>query len=557
MLTHLSLKDFVIVDEMAIDLTKGLTVLTGETGAGKSILIDALQFILGARADTSVIREGAKQCDLTGIFEVSPQLAHSLQQAGLMQQDDVLEERTVIIRRVIDQSGRSRAWVNGVAITATQAREIGEQLLDIHGQHAHQSLLKPMGQLLLLDTFGGYNDQLRATQNAFTDWHLALQALSQAKEQSQKLAEEAERLAWVHEELSQINPQENEWEELNTEHKRLGNAHDILSALDQASQELTCDDNCVLGILSRHASQLEALSQYDPRLGEIAQQLYEAETLVADANRELERYRSRTDLDESRFEEVDSRVSLFFNAARKFHVLPEDLYQKLQQTNQKLQSLQQSLNIESLLQQEQLTKSLFEVKAKELSRLREKHAKILSQKVTEAMQNLSMKGGRFEVLLHPCEPSTIGLERCEFLVAGHSGVTPRSLAKVASGGELSRISLAISVITSHATPVETLIFDEVDSGIGGATADVVGKLLRTLGKERQVLCVTHQPQVASYGHQHLYVSKKDLNGQTISQIEELNFDKRIGEIARMLGGQAITDKVRANAKELLELSLQN
>lgn len=555
MLTHLSLKDFVIVDEMAIDLTDGLTVLTGETGAGKSILIDALQFILGARADTGVVREGAKQCDLTGIFEVSPQLAHTLQQAGLIPLDD-LEERTVIIRRVIEQSGRSRAWVNGVAVTATQARELGEQLLDIHGQHAHQSLLKPMEQLLLLDTFGGYIDQVRATQKAFSDWQSALKALCRAKEQTQKLADEAERLAWVHEELSHIDPQENEWEELNAEHKRLGNAHDILSALDQATQELTCDDNSVSDILSRHASQLDALAQYDARLGEIAQQLFEAEALVADANRELERYRSRTDLDESRFEEIDTRVSLFFNAARKFHVLPEDLYQKLLQTNEKLNSLQQSLNIESLLQQEQLAKNCFEVKAKELSRLREKYSKILSNKVTEAMQNLSMKGGSFEVSLQPCEPCSMGLERCEFLVAGHSGVTPRSLAKVASGGELSRISLAISVITSHATPVETLIFDEVDSGIGGATADVVGKLLRTLGKERQVLCVTHQPQVACYGHQHLHVNKKDFNGQTISQIKELNSDERVEEIARMLGGQAITDKVRANARELLELSLQ-
>lgn len=554
MLTHLSLKDFVIVDHMDIDLTNGLTVLTGETGAGKSILIDALQFILGARADTGVVREGAKQCDLTGIFEVNSLLAQSLQKAGLMPQDDVLEDRTVIIRRVIDQNGRSRAWANGIAITATQAREIGEQLLDIHGQHAHQSLLKPMGQLLLLDTFGGYNDQVRATQKAFSDWQLAVQALSQAKEQTQKLADEAERLAWVHEELSQINPQENEWEELNAEHKRLGNAHDILNALDQATQELTGDDNSVSDALSRNASQLEALSQYDSRLGEIAQQLYEAEALVSDANRELERYRSRTDLDESRFEEIDSRVSLFFNAARKFHVLPEDLYQKLQQTDQKLHSLQHSLNIESLLQQEQLAKNNFEIKAKELSRLREKHAKILSKKVTEAMQNLSMKGGCFEVSLQPCEPAAVGLERCEFLVAGHSGVTPRSLAKVASGGELSRISLAISVITSHATPVETLIFDEVDSGIGGATADVVGKLLRTLGKDRQVLCVTHQPQVACYGHQHLHVSKKDLNGLTISQIEELDFEDRVEEISRMLAGQAITETVRANARELLKLS---
>ena len=553
MLTHLSLKDFVIVDQLVLDFSEGLTVLTGETGAGKSILIDALQFILGARADTGVIREGATQTDLTGIFEVNDKVAQTLQEAALMPEDDMLE-RNVIIRRVIDQSGRSRAWINGVAVTAGQVKDVGEALLDIHGQHAHQSLMKPAGQLLLLDTFGGYTKELKATREAFEAWQEARKTLIDAKERAQKLTDEADRLAWVQEELSQINPKENEWEELNSEHKRLGNAHDILQALEAATEGLVDGDESASDILSHHAARLESLSQYDERLGEIAQQLYEAQGLVADAARELDRYRNRTDLDESRFEEIDARVSLFFNAARKFHVLPEDLYDKLQQTEEKLQSLQQSLDIEALVQKEQSAKATFESTAKALSLLRKKSAKVLGEKVTEAMQSLSMKGGAFEVQLQPCEPAAIGLERCEFLVAGHTGVAPRSLSKVASGGELSRISLAISVITSRATPVDTLIFDEVDSGIGGATADVVGKLLRTLGQDRQVLCVTHQPQVACYGHQHLHVSKADRGGKTFSQVEALSSDERVEEIARMLGGQGITDKVRANAQELLELA---
>ncbi len=553
MLTHLSLKDFVIVDQLALDFSEGLTVLTGETGAGKSILIDALQFILGARADTGVIREGATQTDLTGIFEVNDNVAKALQDAALMPEDDMLE-RNVIIRRVIDQSGRSRAWINGVAVTAGQVKDVGEALLDIHGQHAHQSLMKPVGQLLLLDTFGEYTKEHNATREAFEAWQEARKTLIDAKERAQKLTDEADRLAWVQEELSQINPKENEWEELNSEHKRLGNAHDILQALEAATEGLVDGDESASDILSHHAARLENLSQYDERLGEIAQQLYEAQGLVSDAARELDRYRNRTDLDESRFEEIDARVSLFFNAARKFHVLPEDLYGKLQQTEEKLQSLQQSLDIEALVQKEQSAKASFESTAKALSLLRKKSAKVLSEKVTDAMQSLSMKGGVFEVQLQTCEPAAIGLERCEFLVAGHAGVAPRSLSKVASGGELSRISLAISVITSRATPVDTLIFDEVDSGIGGATADVVGKLLRTLGQDRQVLCVTHQPQVACYGHQHLHVSKADRDGKTLSQVEPLSGKERIEEIARMLGGQGITDKVRANAQELLELA---
>ena len=553
MLQHLSLKNFVTVENLSLDFRDGLTVLTGETGAGKSILIDALEFILGARADSSFIREGAKQTDLTGIFEVNDCLAQHLQEAALISPDDILE-KSVIIRRIIDLNGRSRSWINGIAVTAGQVKLLAEKLLDIHGQHAHQSLLKPSGQLSLLDTFGGYNQELQSVKEAFLDWQARKQELTEAKEQTQKLSDEAERLAWVYEELSQINPKKNEWEELNLEHKRLGNAHDILSTLDQATEELSGKEGSISELLSRLASELDSLSQYDQRLGAFGQQLFEAEAIISDVNRELERYRSRTDLDESRFEEVDNRVTAFFNAARKFHVLPEDLYTKLEQTSEKLQSLQKSLDIEKLVEKEHQARTHYESVAKQLSRLREKNALILSGKITEAMQSLSMKGGSFQVKLNPCSPNSFGLERCEFLVAGHTGVEPRSLSKVASGGELSRISLAISVITSRATPVETLIFDEVDSGIGGATADTVGRLLRKLGHDRQVLCVTHQPQVACYGHQHFFVSKSNVNGHPLSQVNALTQAQRVEEIARMLGGMTITEKVRANAIELLELA---
>lgn len=551
MLTHLSLKDFVIVKELNLDLSSGLTVLTGETGAGKSILIDALQLILGGRAETGIIREGSKQTDLTAIFDINDDVLSILRDAALSGSDDLLE-KTAIIRRVIDRSGRSRSWINGIAVTASQVRDIAAKLLDIHGQNAQQSLLKPSGQLSLLDAYGGYSEELAETKNAFENWQRIQKQLQQAKDDSKKLAEEAERLAWIHEELSQINPQKGEWEELNTEHKRLGNAHDIVDALETATAELADNDESALSLLSKNTDRLQALSQYDDKLGKIAEQLGEAQAILEDAVRELERYSDRTDLDESRFEEVDNRVSLYFNAARKFRTLPETLFEKFEETTKKLSALQENLDLEALEKEEAAARTTYIHIAKALSKKRRLAAKALSEYVTEAMQTLSMTGGSFEASLVDCEPCALGVERCEFLVAGHSGVSHRSLSKVASGGELSRLSLAISVITSKETPVDTLIFDEVDSGIGGATADVVGKLLKKLSFERQVMCVTHLPQVASYGKTHLRVQKSQEGDTTVSRLRELNDAERIEELARMLAGANVTKKARANALELIE-----
>ncbi|HIU83861.1 MAG TPA: DNA repair protein RecN [Candidatus Aphodousia gallistercoris] len=550
MLTHLSLKNFVIVRELSLDIRNGLTVLTGETGAGKSILIDALQFILGARADTGVIREGAEQTDLQAIFDISEAIADMLRNQALLNEDDLLD-KSVIVRRIIDRNGRSRAWINGVNVTVGQLKALGEMLLDIHGQHAHQSLLKPSGQLDLLDAFGAYREDLQGVRQAYSDWQQAKKALESAKANAQKLADEAERLAWVNEELESIAPQKDEWEALNAEHKRLASAHDILDELQSAANDLSEADHAAVDLLAEHAEKLAGLAESDPRLGEIAGQLSEAQAIAEDAVRELERYRDRTDLDESRFEEVDARVSLFFNAARKFHVLPEALYEKWVQIKEKLKTLEQGLDVKELELAVQHTYRTFEQKARMLSQKRQAAARTLSAKVTDAMQSLSMKGGRFEVTLLPCEASNIGLERCEFFVAGHTGVAVRPLSKVASGGELSRISLAIAVITATATPVDTLIFDEVDSGISGAVADVVGRLLKTLSSERQVLCVTHLPQVAAYGKNHLHVSKAETAGTTQSRVTELTEAERIRELARMLGGHSVTDKALENAKEML------
>ena len=555
MLTHLSLKDFVIVRELNLDVQSGLTVLTGETGAGKSILIDALEMILGARTDVGVIREGAQATDLTAIFEVNNDVARYLADAALAA-DDLLD-RSVIIRRMIDQNGRSRAWVNGIPVTLTQVRALGEQLLDVHGQHAHQSLLKPASQLALLDTFGHYPEELSAVRESYHAWKKASDALQEAKNNAQKLADEAERLSWVHEELSAIDPKEGEWETINAEHKRLANAHDIIEGLRDAIETLDAGDRSVVSALGREAAHIDHLSQYDERLAGYAQQLYEAQAVAEDALRELERYLDRTDLDESRFEEIDERVSLYFNAARKFHVLPETLFEKYTETCDKLQSLEASLDLEALISAEKAAQSTYLKCARALTLKRQATAKDLSAKVTAAMQTLAMTGGAFEIALTPSSPTVHGVETCEFLVAGHTGVSARPLTKVASGGELSRISLAIAVITSTATPVDTLIFDEVDSGVGGAVAEVVGKLLQTLAADRQVLCVTHLPQVAVFGHHHMRVQKQQTENATESRLVALDADTRIEEIARMLGGQTITDTTKANAAEMLAMAHAN
>ena len=555
MLTHLSLKDFVIVRELNLDVQSGLTVLTGETGAGKSILIDALEMILGARTDVGVIREGAQATDLTAIFEVNNDVARYLADAALAA-DDLLD-RSVIIRRMIDQNGRSRAWVNGIPVTLTQVRALGEQLLDVHGQHAHQSLLKPASQLALLDTFGHYPEELSAVRESYHAWKKASDALQEAKNNAQKLADEAERLSWVHEELSAIDPKEGEWETINAEHKRLANAHDIIDGLRDAIETLDAGDRSVVSALGREAAHIDHLSQYDERLAGYAQQLYEAQAVAEDALRELERYLDRTDLDESRFEEIDERVSLYFNAARKFHVLPETLFEKYTETCDKLQSLEASLDLEALIAAEKTAQSTYLKCARALTLKRQATAKDLSAKVTAAMQTLAMTGGAFEIALTPSSPTVHGVETCEFLVAGHTGVSARPLTKVASGGELSRISLAIAVITSTATPVDTLIFDEVDSGVGGAVAEVVGKLLQTLAADRQVLCVTHLPQVAVFGHHHMRVQKQQTENATESRLVALDADARIEEIARMLGGQTITDTTKANAAEMLAMAHAN
>ena len=546
MLQSLSLRDFVIVEALNLDVRRGFTVLTGETGAGKSILIDALGILLGGRADADVVREGAERAQIVGEFTPTEDITHWLVENQL---DDT---NNLMLRRTIDDKGRSKAWINGVAVTVTQLRILGEMLIDIHGQHAHQSLLKPLFQLKLLDDHGQHGELLKAVKSAYHEWQDVARKLDEITNDAERMAEKAERLRWMIDDLEALMPKAGEWEELNAKHIRLTNSASISEGLDEALQVLTEGDEAVSMRLSRLHGRLSSLSRYDEKLADIAETLSSAIELVEETGHDISHYLDRNDWDEDAYEELDRRVSLYYDLSRKFRTEPENLAVLLDESRAELTELTTKQDEAALRKEMERLKAVYFEAAKKLSEARQTVASRLGQEVTEQMQTLAMQGARFEVSLVPSDPTELGLEKCEFLIAGHAGVQTRPLIKVASGGELARISLAISVITAQVTPVPTLIFDEVDSGIGGAVAEVVGKMLKRLGEERQVLCVTHLPQVASCGNQHWRVEKHYTGTTTVSQLRVLHGPERVEEIARMLAGASITDKTRALASEMLE-----
>lgn len=546
MLQTLSLRDFVIVESLNLDVQSGFTVLTGETGAGKSILIDALQLILGARGDAGVVREGAERTQIVAEFSLSERSRTWLNANELDAGED-----TLLIRRTVDVKGRSRAWVNGIAVTAAQLRELGETLVDVHGQHAHQSLLKSSYQLKLLDDFAENGDVLKSVREAFEIWTKARKALEEATANADALAEKTERLQWMIEDLESLSPKENEWESLTQEHSRLAHGVAIREGLAAALETLHDGEVNATELLASVHGKLMGLARYDERLSAIAETLSTGMDLVEEAAQDVMRYVDRNDLDEEHFEKVDRRVSAYYELSRKFRCEPETLFERLENARSELKNLTSSKDVKALERAEKKALETYHARAAELTQRREDAGKLLANAVTEEMQMLAMKGARMETALIPNQPSANGSEHCEFLIAGHAGVQTRSLQKVASGGELARISLAIAVITAKITPVPTLIFDEVDSGIGGATAEVVGRLLRQLGSDRQVLCVTHLPQVAACGHHHWRVEKTQRDGKTQSNLSVLSLDDRVEEVARMLAGISITDSTKSVAREML------
>jgi DNA repair protein RecN (Recombination protein N) len=547
MLRTLSIRDFVIVDAIELELAAGFSVFTGETGAGKSILIDALALVLGGRGDASVVREGAAKADISAEFVLIPEA-----RAWLVEHEFGTDEDSILLRRVIDNAGRSKAFINGVAATAAQLRDLGEMLVDIHGQHAHQSLLKADAQRILLDSQAGLQNDAKDVAAKYRAWRALARQREEFEANAKNVLLERERLEWQVSELEKLAVKPGEWAEIGNEHSRLSHAASLIEGAQEAMTLISESDNPMLSQLSSLNLRLQKLADIDEALKPVLEALEPAQIQLQEAVYALNDYLGRVELDPARLREVEARLEAIHSTARKFRVTPDDLPQEFESLSTQLRQLSDLSDIEAVRAQEEKLKSDYTSAAKKLSKARASAAKALGDSVTAAMQDLSMAGGRFAIALNACDPAAYGLEQVEFLVAGHPGATPRPLAKVASGGELARIALAISVIASSATSIPTLIFDEVDSGIGGGVAETVGRLLKRLGQDRQVLCVTHLPQVASQANQHFQVSKAvSANGKTVSKIDGLDSKARVEEIARMLGGLEITSTTRKHARELL------
>ncbi len=547
MLRALHIRDFVIVTEADITFDAGFTVFSGETGAGKSILIDALALALGGRADSSVLRQGATRAEISAVFDIPVCLTDWLTE------HDLQADNELILRRVIDTQGRSRAYVNGSPVTATQLREIGEYLIDIHGQHAHQSLLRPESQRDLLDAHGNHQTLRQSVMSAWKSWRAVERQLANSQQDASALALAREKLEWQLAELDRLALQPGEWEDISSEHTRLANGQSLLDGAAQTLATLDDDENSLHTGLSTAVHRVSLLLKHDNGLQTVHDALDSARIAVGEAISDLNAYLSHAELDPERLIIAEDRMRVIFDMARKFKVEPDHLFDLHEKLRTDHAALQASADIETLRIQSRALESNYQQFAQALSAARRAAALDLSDLVTQAMQTLAMQGGLFEVVVGEASASGSGHDQVEFLVAGHAGTLPRPLAKVASGGELARISLALSVIASRAARVPTLIFDEVDSGIGGAVAEVVGNLLRELGSRHQVLCVTHLPQVAARGQQHFQVIKK-MNGQTTeSRISLLDKPGRIEEIARMLGGVKITPTSRQHAEEMLQI----
>ncbi|CAB3967475.1 MULTISPECIES: DNA repair protein RecN [Burkholderia] len=547
MLRHLSIRDFVIVAALDLEFDSGFSVFSGETGAGKSILIDALALALGERSDASVVRNGCGRADITAEFTPHDRVARWLDEHAFDTED------TVMLRRVIDANGRSRAFINGTSATLAQLRELGEMLVDIHGQHAHQLLMRPDAQRELFDTHAGLVADAANVARAWRVWRDATQAIDAAKAHERELQLEREKLAWQLAELDKLAPQPGEWDEVSNEHKRLSHSANLIEGVRGALNALSESDDAMLAQLGAIVSKLRSLADYDTTLGDALASLEPAEIQLQEAVYSLSHYAQRVDLDPERLAQVETRLDALHSTARKFRLPPDTLHEEHAARRAQLAALDAAADLGALEAVQAKAREAYLDDAKHLSKARAQAARTLGTAVTAGMQELSMAGGSFEVALVPlADGGPHGLEQVEFRVAGHPGVPLRPLAKVASGGELARVSLALAVIASAASPTPTLIFDEVDTGIGGGVAEVVGRLLHQLGRDRQVLCVTHLPQVAARGDHHFQVAKgADARGGTVSTVIALDRANRIEEVARMLGGLEITATTRKHAKEML------
>jgi DNA repair protein RecN (Recombination protein N) len=543
-LRALEVRDFVIIERASLEFGAGFTVLTGETGAGKSILVDAIELLVGGRGDAALVREGAERAELSAEFAAAQK---SLLTDWLAEADLLGDPGTVILRRTVDRGGRSRCFVNGHAVTLAQLKVAGEHLVDIHGQHEHQSLLRPAAQRALLDAHAGNEELVSQTAEYHRAWK-RLQTLADEAEKTfaQREAERSEIQSLAND-LKKLALREGEWEQVCAEHTRLQHGSSLLGGAQSALEALAESEGACMAQLSAVASRLKSLSTHDSRLAAVVDLLESAEAQAGEAVRALRQYASRVELDPAALREVDARIEVLHAAARKHRVRPEGLPERLAELERRLAELELAVDPEALRREVAAARARYEAAAKKLSAKRRSAAEALGKAVTTAMQQLAMGGGRFAVSLKELtEPGLSGAEEIEFEVASHPSLPLRPLARVASGGELSRVSLAIQLVAAKASPVGALVFDEIDAGIGGAVAETIGRSLRQLGKERQVLCVTHLPQVAANGNDQWSVTRSGIK----VKLARLDRTARIAELARMLGGAEGT--ARRHAAELLD-----
>jgi DNA repair protein RecN (Recombination protein N) len=548
MLRLLSIRNFAVVEALEVEFRPGFTVLTGETGAGKSILLDALSLLLGDRFETRQLRASADRAEIAAEFDgdEAPEL-----RAWLAAQD-LGDEGPLLLRRVLDAQGRSRAYVNGRPATLAQLADIGERLIDLHGQHAHQSLGRPEAQRQLLDAFGGVEPLAREVAAAWRAWREAIERRDRGGREAAARQAERDTLAARDAELSALGATSDEWQALSQAQSRLAHAATLLQAATMAEAELTEGDGALGARLAAVAHRLKQAAQHDQALSEIVQLADEAKIRIDEAGRSLRAYRERLDLDPGELARVETRLAAFHDLARKHRVRPEALPALADETARRLAELIADSDAGALERAADQARQSFDALARELSARRNAAALSLGKKVTAMMKKLAMAGGRCEItLIALAEPASFGAETVEFRVATHPKQPLGALARVASGGELSRLALAIQVVLAEVGRVPTLIFDEVDVGIGGAVAVTVGRMLRELGLRRQVLCVTHLPQVAACADEHYRVTKIGKGDAVASELARLSAGARVEELARMLGGHEITAKTRAHAGELL------
>ncbi|BCN93112.1 DNA repair protein RecN [Thiomicrorhabdus immobilis] len=549
MLQELAIQNLALIEKLQLQFNTGFTTLTGETGAGKSILLDALGLALGERADSSLVRHNTPKADVTALFDIE-QLPHVQNWLAEQELDD---ETQCYLRRTVTSEGRSKAYINGYPVAANQLKTLGGFLIDIHGQHEHQSLLSANKQLELLDAYANHPALISKTQADFKHWQNIKRQLQKLQEEQADYQSKLELLNFQNNEFDEVNPQEGEFERLSEEQSQLSHASEIKLACEKAYAQIEEEQGAVDAI-NQAVHALESIVAFSPSLEAVITQLNSSLIEVQEAASEIQHHAEHIDLDPQQLLFVEERLSMLFGLAKKYNIDPEQLVEKHQQIQDDLMRLEQSdASLETLKSELDQAWANYQDQANTLKKSRQKAAEALSAIVTEGMQSLGMPNGQFAVELTDSEQaSALGTDKVLFLVTANKGQPLQALAKVASGGELSRISLAIQVATSEVASLPTLIFDEVDVGIGGGIAEVVGQKMQQLGKDKQILSITHLAQVASHGHNHLHIAKQTQDEVTTTQVNKLEPQQRVEELARMLGGLTLTEQTLNHAKEMLE-----